>query len=562
MFKVKHSLGKKIIRGTTIFVVIFSILFSGVFYAVSSNIVNKHVLPQFEKVINLSISDIHEELNLTQIEDADKGLTVTQDDLSKWLEDKKEEYEVENVYILAKKDGKEYIVGAAESTDVAYGTSYSFTDEMKKAFNGNLTYSEIYEDDYGVHQSGFMKINDRLLLGVDMDATFIDNLNKMISYICVGLTLLMITVGAISSHFIFAKRITRRLQYVLDGTKKMASGDLTDRIEVKGEDELSQLAISFNGMVDQLREVTIKVVETSDLVATSSHLLSERSKDISKMIHETASSAQEISSGSETIVSVSEENALAMEEITQGVQEIATSSSDVLEQAELASKEAENGNTVIQNAMTQMNSVLHTSTKSVELIEVMNRRANEIEEIATIITNIAGQINLLSLNAAIEAARAGEHGKGFAVVANEVRKLADQSAISANQISASLKGIQEDSLKSVESMKVMKDEVDTGSVLVNEAGEAFSKLRTMIDLVNQQTHAVSVATQQIAASTEEINASLEETASITENALNSTQEIAAATQEQLAMMEETEGAVAELDKTATELRDTVGYFKV
>lgn len=548
--------------GITIFIVIFAILFSGVFYAVSSNIVNKYVLPQFEQVLHLSIKDIHEELNMAQVEDADKGLIATQGDLSKWLEEKKQEYKVENVYILTKKGGKEYVVGAADSTDVAYGTSYSFTDAMKEAFNQKITYSEIYEDEYGVHQSGFMRINDHFLLGIDMDATFIVKLKSIILYICTGLTLLMIAACIICSHFIFAKPITRRIQYVLEGTKKMANGDLTDRVEVKGEDELSQLAISFNDMIEQLREVTIKVMETSDVVANSSHSLSNRAKDINTMIHETASSAQEISSGSEMIVSVSEENARAMEEITEGVQEIAVSSTNVLEQAEFASTEAEKGNVVIQNAMTQMNAVLHISMKSVELIEVMNRRTKEIEEIATIITTIAGQINLLSLNAAIEAARAGEHGQGFAVVANEVRKLADQSAISANQIATSLKGIQEDSLKSVESMKEMKEEVDTGSVLVNEAGEAFSKLRTIIDQVNQQTHAVSVATQQIAASTEEINASLEETASITENALNSTQKIAAATQEQLAMMEETERDMEDLNNMATELKETVDYFKV
>jgi methyl-accepting chemotaxis protein len=562
MFKVKHSIGKKIIRSASIFLIVFSILFSGAFYAISSHIVNTYVLPQFEKNIQLSLGEIHKNLDLKQIEDAEKGDKSTQDDLSQWLEEKKQEYGTEFVYVLSKKGGKEHVVGAAKSAGIAYGTAYPFTDKMHEAFNGTLTFSDIYEDEYGVHKSGFLKIDDQTLLGVDMDATFIDNLNNMILYICVGLTVLMVIVGALFSHFMLAKPLTRRIEYILEGTNKMASGDLTHHIEVKGEDELSRLAIGFNEMVEQLREVTIKVKGTSDLVATSSHLLSERSKDISKMIHETASSVQEISSGSETIVSVSEENALAMEEITQGVQEIATSSSDVLEQAELASQEAEKGNSVIQNAMTQMNSVLQTSTKSVELIEVMNRRTSEIEEIATIITNIAGQINLLSLNAAIEAARAGEHGKGFAVVANEVRKLADQSAVSANQIATSLKGIQEDSLKSVESMKEMKDEVDSGSVLVNEAGEAFSKLRNMIDRVNEQTHTVSVATQQIAASTEEINASLEETASITENALTSTQEIAAATQEQLAMMEETEGTVVELDKTATELKDTVDYFRV
>ncbi|GGE82258.1 methyl-accepting chemotaxis protein [Priestia taiwanensis] len=565
--KRKRSIGRKIFKGVSIFIIIFALVFSGVFYSISSYIVKSHVLANFERTIQSSMLIVKKEIDLSLVERAvEDERESDKQALAHWLSEKEAQYGVDRIYVLGKIDNEEFMLRTGESALELVKSSYSFTEEINTAFSGTPMLSDLRRDEFGVHKSGFTQIdeqfNEQFVLGIDMDATFIDDLNNLILYVCIALTGTMVVIGGICARYLFAKPLTKRINYLLEHTKKMADGDLTTAIEVAGEDELSQLASSFNNMNEQLRDMMKKVVTTSNLVATASHLLAERATGMKTKILEAAASAQEISSGSEAIVNVSEENAQAMEEITQGIQGIAESSTSVLEQAELASEEAKNGDITIQHAMKQMNLVLYTSTKSVGIMEVMNRRTQEIEEIASIITSIAGQINLLSLNAAIEAARAGENGKGFAVVANEVRKLADQSAVSASQITASLKGVQEDSYKSVEAMKQMKAEVDVGSVLVNEAGEAFSKLRSMIECVNAQTHAASVATQQIAAGAEEISASLEETTSITESALYSTQQITASTQEQLITMKENEKEVHDLEETARELKKSVSYFKV
>ena len=129
-----------------------------------------------------------------------------------------------------------------------------------------------------------------------------------------------------------------------------------------------------------------------------------------------------------------------------------------------------------------------------------------------LITTVASQINLLALNAAIEAARAGENGRGFAVVANEVRKLAEQSAESAHQIDALIKGIQEDSKQSVTSMDKVIREVQSGKELVHDAGNTFQMILHAIQHVAHKIQEVSAITEEISASSEEIAASVDETA--------------------------------------------------
>ena len=156
------------------------------------------------------------------------------------------------------------------------------------------------------------------------------------------------------------------------------------------------------------------------------------------------------------------------------------------------------GNQAIQAAVLQMNAI-HDSIRELSgVVEGLGNHSQAIGQIIEVITGIANQTNLLALNAAIEAARAGEHGRGFAVVADEVRKLAEQSSRSAEQISQLINTIQSDTKHAMNSMEAGTREVQQGILVVHEAGETFGQIQMSIGTVSDQVHDVSAAAQEAA----------------------------------------------------------------
>lgn len=189
-------------------------------------------------------------------------------------------------------------------------------------------------------------------------------------------------------------------------------------------------------------------------------------------------------------------------------------------------------------------------------------RSNEIERINEVITNIAGQTNLLALNAAIEAARAGEHGKGFAVVAAEVRKLAEQSAQSAEQIAALVTLIQNETKQTTESIDSALAEVKEGMDVTTKAGTSFATINKTVTDLAAQIKEVTATVEELSIGTAQVTQAVFEVNGVAEEAASSTQNAAAATEEQLASMEEITASSTALASLAQELQESIQRFKV
>ncbi|ASR47008.1 methyl-accepting chemotaxis protein [Paenibacillus kribbensis] len=370
-------------------------------------------------------------------------------------------------------------------------------------------------------------------------------------------------VLALIMAIIIAQIISKPILRISRAAESIASGDLTsEAIIVKGKDEISTLALSFNTMVENLRQLIQSVGKTTEMVTTSSEELTASAEQNSQASAQITETVQEVATGTGNQVDMVTKSSQAIEEMSIGVEQIAIRAQNVFASAQDAAHKSAEGNQMIQQAVTQMNAVNDSMNSLAGLMAGLGERSDEIGKIIDVITNISSQTNLLALNAAIEAARAGEHGRGFAVVAGEVRKLAEQSAHSAQQITELVGLIQKDTAHAIEAVAANGQDVMTGREVVQNAGASFELIQETVNKVASEIEEVSAGSEQMSASTDEIVGFVKQISAIAEEAAAGTQHVSAATQEQLASMEEIASSARNLSTMAEDLQGQIGKFKV
>jgi methyl-accepting chemotaxis protein len=345
--------------------------------------------------------------------------------------------------------------------------------------------------------------------------------------------------------------------------QQIAQGDLrASDLKVKNRDEIGQLAASFNLMNHNLKQVVLGLASSSDS-------LSEASQQLSAAINETKEAANQISvsiqgtaANNDTQARSIREISRAMEEMTDGIQRIAATSSTAYEASAGTLDEAERGNELILLATEQMNAVSVTVGDLRTVIDKLGERSQQIGEIVQVITEISAQTHLLALNASIEAAQAGEHGKGFAVVASEIRKLAERSNQSAEQVAGLIEAIQTDIGNTIKTMHKGEEEVEAGVNGIHETGKALVRILNATRSVVDQVQEASAAAEEMSASSQQIAASLLEMERVSTQTANAAQEITAATEEQLASMEEIASSADTLSQMSEEMKQVVYKFKI
>ena len=309
--------------------------------------------------------------------------------------------------------------------------------------------------------------------------------------------------------------------------------DLSQRVEVKGNDEIGQLGSWFNQLVTKMHEVISEVSGASSEVAAAST--------------EIAASAEEIAAGmneqSQQITTVSS----AVEEMSASVVEVARKSADAANSANESGRIATEGGEVVDQTITGMRSINDAVSSSAQSVQELGKRGEQIGEVITVINDIADQTNLLALNAAIEAARAGEHGRGFAVVADEVRKLADRTTKATEEIAGSIQAIQEETTTAVGKMNAGTEEVTTGVEKAELAGDSLKQIVASAQDVSAMVQSIAAAAEEQSAASEEVSRNIEQIASVTRQTSEGTSQAAA--------------AATELSQRAETLQQLVGQFK-
>ncbi len=378
-------------------------------------------------------------------------------------------------------------------------------------------------------------------------------------FVAMTAVLLAVLIGGylVRSIVIPLNRVNAQLRAIAEG-----EGDLTRELTVASRDEIGMLGQSFNRMLRNLREIILQVRSHAEQVAASAEELNASSEQTSQAAKQIAETVQGVVLGTDKQVQGVEEGSREVQEMAAGIRQISSRAERVTAAAVDTSELATNGNRTIQEAVARMNGMSETIDHLSRLVRGLGERSRQIGQIVDAITDIAGQTNLLALNAAIEAARAGEHGRGFAVVADEVRKLAEQASASAGQITQLVGTIQSEIEEAVVSMQRGTEEVAAGMAGVSEAGEAFARIRAAVLDVTGQIQEVSAASRSLTASTEKVAQAMREIAGVTETTAARTLDVSAATEEQLASMEEIHASAASLAGLAEELEKLMGRFKV
>lgn len=283
--------------------------------------------------------------------------------------------------------------------------------------------------------------------------------------------------------------LTRRINEIASG-----EGDLTARLNVQSKDEFAELAHEFNAFVGNLCQLIASVLQQAGQ-------LSELTEHLSASASSTKDVTNSLNVASDTIVSAVHEMTIANKEMAN----VATSSA---QEAEAASRNAEQGLTVVNNvndSMQALSSNVDTALSS--SAELQNSSAN-IASVLDVIRAIAEQTNLLALNAAIEAARAGEQGRGFAVVADEVRTLASRTQQSTNHIQEMIQKLQSRVNEASGAIQSSKDNADRTLAFFAKADEVFHQLQQSSRRVNDMATQTAAATEEQSLVSEEITKNL------------------------------------------------------
>ncbi len=376
------------------------------------------------------------------------------------------------------------------------------------------------------------------------------------------ITVIVAVIIALVLSMLISRMITKPLSQVQTAMSLAEKGDFTVSVDYKSKDELGSLASSFNSQTNTLRELIANIGNTSDQVAAFSEELSASSGETTRATEHISEVIQDVAENSQGQVDRIVGTIETLNQLVDGVGAITENASFVSTRSNETSKKSADGNVAIQTVVKQMNSI-NTAIGGLNTVIVeLGERSNEIGEIVQVITGIAGQTNLLALNAAIEAARAGEQGKGFAVVADEVRKLAEQSGESAQKISGLIGNIQAETEKAVESMQFATNEVKEGIGMVSIAGETFVDIQAAITDVTTQIEEVSGSITEMFRDTESMVQAVSHIQHAAQDSCGNTESASAATEEQLASMQEIAAASTSLSNMAEELQNQIRKFKV
>lgn len=354
-----------------------------------------------------------------------------------------------------------------------------------------------------------------------------------------GLLLIVDVVVLVASLLLIMSiltSITKPLAKLRDAMAALTSGhgDLTLRLNADRQDEIGQIARSFNTFMEQLRDKFLQVRDQTDT-------LTQSVEQIGKM-------TEHLSLGSQATADLASETAATIEEITVSVAHIADNTRDATQSVEHAGQLSSDNAASVSKVSTEISMVADSMNTLSNVVKELDTRSSQIGTIAAVIKEIADQTNLLALNAAIEAARAGEQGRGFAVVADEVRKLAERTGKATVEID--------------QMVGAMRTESGQALTQVGQTQAAVQSGVAMVDGVLGQIAEIQATMKTVITKTTEIRDSATEQSRATEAMAQAAERMSNQAQAEDIEIQRASHVIADLEKLTEALRGVVGSFQL
>lgn len=376
-------------------------------------------------------------------------------------------------------------------------------------------------------------------------------------------TTIIVMILAIVGTQWLSKSINKSVKILKESLKKIAEGDLREVVLLKTGDEFEGLADSINKTQESVKSFLSKINENSEVLLKSSENIAAMAEETTASSTEVSKAMEEISTGTISQSNNAQQSLESMEVlsmqlvditgITENMSSIAKKSNDIIELK---------GNAIIESLIEKYSKSKAATQEFNTLVIDVAKSTDKINVISNSISQITEQTNLLALNASIEAARAGEAGRGFAVVADEIRKLAEQSKKSTEEIKNIIEEIRQKSIKVTESIEDSKIVVNEQEEAMFKTKEIFGEILKHINEVNGNAFEIKSFVEFINMNKETVVEEMENVASVSQQIASSTEEVTASTEEVTATMEGLTKHTEDLEVVVQELKEAINIFEL
>ncbi|MGB6177794.1 methyl-accepting chemotaxis protein [Carnobacterium sp.] len=557
------KLRTKILAGFAV-LVLFMMLLS-IFNTLSLDDMNRSLEDELEKELDLLVYDETLLVDIHKRSSSIRGYMLYKDDMYR------EQFNVQTDYIIALQE--------EDHADI------SNTPEMKKIIDKKKLWRIMVDEAFLAYEEGDSKKADEILsikaapLEVEITNALSDVVIKQQKTISdltseiiekgeairnIGIiTTTTLTVLSIIIALLTSNMITRPINLVMKQMKGIADANLSlAPLPVTTKDETGQLSESMNLMQANLANMIQELATNSETLTANSEELTQSAAEVKSGSEQVATTMQELATGSETQANTASSLSIVMGNFTKKVQDTNKRGDQINKTSQQVLEMTNQGTELMDSTTQQMQKVDQIVRDTVKKMSTLDNQTKEISDLVSIIQTVADQTNLLALNAAIEAARAGEHGRGFAVVADEVRKLAEQVAVSIADITGFVNTIQSESKIVTDSLQQGYAEVEEGTAQIKTTGQTFAKISRSVTGMVTEIQSISDNLESIVVNTEIMGSSIEEIAAVSQESAAGIEETSAATQQISSSMEEVSGNAEHLATLAEDLSQTVNQFKL